>query len=319
MNVLVVGFGSIAKKHLENLRLLYPDARLAVLCRLGKPRDPQGLEQIFHDTASAAGWEPDFIIIASPATLHADHVAAFAPLQVPMLVEKPLTASLEDAYRLLAATSSRCMLGYQLRFTDGFRLLQEWLPQLGRLYYVRMEVGQYLPSWRPDTPLSAMVSANPELGGGALLELSHELDLLSALAGQPARVYAASGPASHLHLSVEECIELSLRYDSGLLAQIHLDMLQYKPTRQSKWLGEFGQIEWDMLNNTLSWYDRQGSLFRQMVGTSTPQQVAQRQLTAFIDGLDEGASAEQGIVPLLIVDAARESIKSGCEVSIGAE
>lgn len=317
MRVLVVGFGSIAKKHISNLRCLYPQASLAVLCRPGKPREMQGLEQLFHDVGSAFDWHPDFIIIASPATLHADHVVAFAPLQVPMLVEKPLTANLAEAHRLLAAIHSPCLLGYQLRFTDGFRQLQEWLPQLGHLYFVRMEVGQYLPSWRPDTPLSAMVSANPELGGGALLELSHELDLLSALLGQPTRVYAASGAASHLHLSVEECVELSVRYDSGLLAQIHLDMLQYKPVRQSKWLGEFGQIEWDMLNNTLSWYDRQGALFRQMVGASTPQQVAQRQLTAFIEGLDEGASAEQGIMPLRIVEAARESIKFRCEVNVG--
>lgn len=317
MRVLVVGFGSIAKKHISNLRLLYPHASLAVLCRPGKPRDMQGLEQLFHDFDCALDWHPDFIIIASPATLHADHVVALSLLQVPMLVEKPLTTNLAEAHRLLAVVQSPCMLGYQLRFTDGFRQLQEWLPQLGRLYFVRMEVGQYLPSWRPDTPLSAMVSANPELGGGALLELSHELDLLCALLGQPAWVYATTGLASHLCLSVEESVELSLRYYGGLLAQIHLDMLQYKPVRQSKWLGEFGQIEWDMLSNTLSWYDRQGSLFRQMVGASTPQQVAQRQLTVFIEGSGDGASIEQGIMPLRIVEAARESIKFRCEVNVG--
>lgn len=317
MKVLVVGFGSISKKHLSNLRILYPDCCLAVLCRPGKQRDDQELEQIFHDTEAAAGWKPDFIIIASPASLHAEHVVLFAKLQVPVLVEKPLAANLDEAYRLLDAIQSRCMLGYQLRFTDGFRQLQEWLPQLGCLYFVRMEVGQYLPSWRPDTPLTEMVSSNPELGGGALLELSHELDLLSTFLGLPSRVYAATGAASHLNIPVEECTELSLRYANGLLAQVHLDMLQYKPVRQSKWLGEFGQIEWDMLSNTLSWYDRQGALLRQMVGTSTPQQVAQRQLTAFIEGLDEGASAEQGIMPLRIVEAARESIKFRCEVNVG--
>lgn len=317
MKVLVVGFGCIAKKHISNLRILYPQARLAVLCRPGKQRDTHELEQLFHDVESAKCWDPDFILIASPATLHEEHVAEFASLQIPILVEKPLASNLVEARKLQSVLKSRCMLGYQLRFTDGFRQLQEWLPQLGHLYFVRMEVGQYLPSWRPDTPVSEMVSANPELGGGVLLELSHELDMLSLLLGSPVRVYAAAGPASHLNLAVEESTELSLRYESGLLVQIHLDMLQYRPTRQSKWLGEFGQIEWDMLSNTLSWYDRQGNLFRQMVGQSTPQQVAQRQLTAFIEGLQEGASPTQGITTLMIVDAARKSIKSGCEVCVG--
>ena len=317
MKVLVVGFGSIAKKHISNLKILYPHARIAVLCREGKQRDTQGLELLLHNTDSAFDWRPDFIIIASPATLHAEHVTQLSLLRVPMLIEKPLAATMDEAQRLLSAIQSPCMLGYQLRFTDGFRQLQQWLPQLGRLYFIRMEVGQYLPSWRPGTPVAEMVSANPQLGGGVLLELSHELDLLSALIGLPERLYAVTGPVSHLNLAVEECTEMSLRYKDGLLAQIHLDMLQYKPARQSKWLGELGQIEWDMLNNTLHWYDQQGSLFRQMIGVSTPQQVAQRQLTAFIEGTNEGATVEQGIAPLLIVDAARKSINSGYEVSVG--
>lgn len=318
MKVLVVGFGSIAKKHITNLRILYPESRLAVLCRPGKQRDTQELEQLFFNTDSAVKWSPDFVIIASPASLHAEHVAVFNELQVPMLVEKPLTTSIEDAYRLLSSLQSRCMLGYQLRFTDGFRQLREWLPHLGRIYFVRMEVGQYLPSWRPNMLLADMVSANPELGGGALLELSHELDLVSELLGLPEKVYAATGPVSHLNLPVEECVELSLRYDNGLLAQIHLDMLQYKPARQSKWVGEFGQIEWDMLNNELCWYDRQGALLEQLKGISTPQQVALRQLNVFIDGLPEGADAEQGIKPLRIIEAARVSIQYGCEVLVHA-
>ncbi len=316
MKVLVVGFGSIAKKHLHNLRQLYPQVRLAVWCRPGKVRDSQGLEAIFHQVDQALAWSPDYVVVASPATLHAEHVVALAGLQVPLLVEKPLAGSVTEGQRLLAALQGPCLLGYQLRFTDGFLRLQEWLPELGALTLVRMEVGQYLPHWRPDTQVVDMVSANPELGGGALLELSHELDLLTALLGLPSRLYAAQGPASHLKLAVEECVELTLHYASGPLVQVHLDMLQFSPCRQSKWLGERGQIEWDMLQNRLSWYDQQGTLVQQMQGESTAQQVAQRQLQAWIEHQPGGAAAAQGLNALRIVEAARLSIQSGCEVMV---
>jgi predicted dehydrogenase len=318
MKVLVVGFGSIAKKHLHNLRQLYPNVRLAVWCRPGKVRDSQGLEALFHQVDEVLAWQPDYVVVASPATLHTEHVVALAGLRVPMLVEKPLASNLMEGQRLLTALQGPCLLGYQLRFTDGFLQLREWLPELGALHLVRLEVGQYLPDWRPDTPIADMVSANPELGGGALLELSHELDLVSHLIGLPTRLYAAEAPASHLKLAVEECVELTLHYAQGPLVQVHLDMLQFKPCRQSKWLGEKGQIEWDMLQNRLCWYDAHGALVQQMQGQSTPQQVAQRQLQAWIEQHPGVATATQGLNALRIVDAARLSMQSGCEVMVDA-
>lgn len=318
MKVLVVGFGSIAKKHLHNLQHLYPDVRLAVWCRPGKVRDCDGLEALFHQIDEVLAWRPEYVIVASPATLHAEHVVALAGLQVPMLVEKPLASNLMEGQRLLAALQGPCLLGYQLRFTDGFLQLREWLPELGALHLVRLEVGQYLPHWRPDTPVADMVSANPELGGGALLELSHELDLVSALLGLPSRVYAGQAPISHLKLAVEECVELTLHYAQGPLVQVHLDMLQFKPCRQSKWLGTKGQLEWDMLQNRLCWYDAHGVLVQQMQGQSTPQQVAQRQLQAWIEQQSGVATAAQGLNALRIVEAARLSMQSGCEVMVDA-
>ena len=104
-----------------------------------------------------------------------------------------ITTDMTQGKALLARLSSPARLGYQLRFTEGFDALQHWLPTLGRLYFARLEVGQYLPTWRPDTEVGQMVSARRELGGGALLELSHELDLVTALLGLPERVYAAAG------------------------------------------------------------------------------------------------------------------------------
>lgn len=314
MRVLVVGFGSIARKHLANLRYCYPHAELAVWCRPGVERQAEGLSGLFHTVEAARAWLPDYIIVASPASHHAEHVIALADLGVPMLVEKPLAADLQQGRQLLEAVPQGGRLGYQLRYTDGFSHLAQWLPSLGRLLYVRLEVGQYLPSWRPGTPVTEMVSARPELGGGALLELSHELDLLLAFIGLPQRIRAARAPGSHLQLAVEECVELTLLYTDGPLVQIHMDVLQYRPCRHSKWLGDEGQIEWDLLTNRLSQYGQNGELQREQVGQLTGQQVAQCQLRAFIEGESSGARLVDGIPVLRVIAAARQALISGDEV-----
>lgn len=310
MRVLLVGFGSIARKHLTNIALLYPQAQVAVWCRPGFVRSSQGLSALFHSAAEAIAWQPDFVIIASPASHHLTHVTELASLQVPILLEKPLATDCVQGRQLLAQLSAPARLGYQLRYTEGFSALQQWFPTLGRLYFARLEVGQYLPAWRPDTAVSKMVSARPDLGGGALLELSHELDLLTALLGLPERVYAATGPVSHLNLSVEESVELTLLYAQGTVVQVHLDMLRYHPCRHSTWLGEQGQIDWNMLTNHIALYDRNGQQQAAQQGSLSAQQVAQRQLVAFFEGENGGAWCQDGLLSLAIVDAARRSLCS---------
>lgn len=313
MKILVVGYGSIARKHLDNLRLCYPHAQLAVWCRPGLPRDETGLCGLFYRAEEAIAWQPDYVIIASPASRHAEHVATFSALGVPLLIEKPLAATLPQGERLLCCLQGPARLGYQLRYTEGYAALRQWLPLLGPLCFARLEVGQYLPSWRPQTPVNEMVSARPDLGGGALLELSHELDLLVGLLGLPATIYGAQGPQSPLQLSVEESVELTLRYDTGSLIQIHLDMLQYKPCRRSKWLGASGQIEWNMLENLLIHYDIHGREVQRMQGHLSGPEVARRQLMAFIAQQDQQAVPEDGLLTLRVIDAARRSINSGQE------
>ncbi len=308
MKILIVGFGSIAKKHIANLKTLSPGVKISVLCRAGKKRDVSGLESLFFCVDDAIAWRPNYIIIASPATCHAKDVFSFAALNIPILVEKPLTAELPEAISLLDKCDLSLHVGYQLRFSDAFKVVREWLNKLGKLYFARIEVGQYLPHWRPDTPVAAMVSSQKHLGGGVLLELSHEIDLTIALVGMPTKVIAVKGGKSHLNLDVEDNVELVLTYENGSQVSIHLDMLQYKPCRTSKWIGEFGQLEWDIINNKVSLYGQNGQLEQDFLGFDTSDNRLQRQLEALMDGNCEYAMGVDGLKVLYVIDAAKRSI-----------
>ena len=98
-----------------------------------------------------------------------------------LLIEKPISVDTNGIMELIdAARNNKVLiqLGYNLRFQASlvhFRnLIHEG--EIGRVLSVRSEIGQYLPTWRSDSDYRSGVSARKELGGGVLLELSHELD-----------------------------------------------------------------------------------------------------------------------------------------------
>ena len=77
------------------------------------------------------------------------------------------------------------MVGYVLRFHPGCQFLKNALQEkiIGVVSEVDFYCYSWLPNWRKGTNYKENVSSKIELGGGALLELSHEIDLANYLFG----------------------------------------------------------------------------------------------------------------------------------------
>ena len=138
---------------------------------------------------------PDAAVIASPAPCHIETATPLAKAGVHLLVEKPISSSTAGVSALIEICRAQgvvLMTGYNLRFLACMQRFKELLSEnrAGRILSVRAEVGQYLPSWRPDSDYRRQVSAQAALGGGALLELSHEIDYLRWLFGEVSWVSA---------------------------------------------------------------------------------------------------------------------------------
>ncbi len=195
-------------------------------------------------------------IIASPAPLHVDQAATFLRTGIPVLIEKPLSDSLESFARageVLLANSTKIEVAYNLRFMPSAIRLKALLDEqiLGRIHSVSIEVGQYLPDWRPATDYRENVSARKELGGGVLLELSHELDYLTWLFGTFNSIYCVASNSGTLDVDVEDSAHAILSREDGLVASVHLDFLQRVPTRICKIIGESGTLVWNLLQNSI--------------------------------------------------------------------
>lgn len=255
MKILVVGLGSIGRRHIKNLKAVDPLLDLALWRQQSKSADlgdVSGLVgHVFFQEDQAMAWKPQAVVIANPAPMHMATALRFAEAGAHLFIEKPLSVSLEGIDRLQKICLDKnlvAMVGYVLRFSPALVVMNEALKQgkIGRLLSVQAQVGRYLPSWRAGD-YRTQVSARQELGGGVVLELSHELDYVCWLAGEVKNIQALTGKLSDFDIDVEDVAEIQVRHQGGVLSHIHLDMVDHVPNRGCRLIGTEGTLMWDSL------------------------------------------------------------------------
>jgi predicted dehydrogenase len=329
--VLIVGLGSIGQRHLRLARQLLPSADIRVLRHQPSLVVPEFADGCFYTLEHALAFAPELAVIANPATQHIPISQRLAEKGCHLLIEKPLAASNAGVTELISTARQHLAVlqtGYNLRFLDSLSQFRTLLHagRAGKVLSVRCEIGQYLPSWRPGSDYRQGVSARHELGGGALLELSHELDYLRWIFGEVAWVQATLSKQSQLEIDVEDCVSLQLGFtpsDDGsqLLASVNLDFIRHDTTRLCTAIGEKATLRWNGLTGAVEIYEA-GDKQWQTVFSHQHQRddsyLAEWQhfLRCIKNGESPLISAEDGLRVLDIVQAARESSASGCRVNV---
>ena len=333
--ILIVGLGSIGKRHVQLARKLMPDVQIAVL----RHKNCQGLTDIgidycYTNLDEALQFRPQAAMIANPATHHLQAALSLAQAGVHLLIEKPIAATSQGVAELIETCRSRnsiLMVGYNLRFLPSLQKFRELLEErrIGRILSVRAEIGQFLPSWRPDSDYRQSVSAKAALGGGVLLELSHEIDYLRWLFGEVEWVSAILRKQSSLEVDVEDTAHLTMgfAYAPGatpVVAALNMDFIRHDTTRTCTVIGETGTLRWNALAGTVELFE-QGKNVWQALFTYLPQRDEsyltewQQFLGCIVDGTPPFISGDDGLAVLRIIDGARKSSATGCIVSIKQE
>jgi len=262
MQFLVVGCGSIGRRHTRNLRELGvqdilvfdPDqergARLAAECQA---EQATRLELAYAQRPEAA-------LICAPTSLHLTLAKQALRHNCHLFVEKPLSHNLEGVQEFVREVEARgrvLLMGYNLRFDPLLHQLRAWLEEsrIGHVISARLHVGSYLPSWRPWEDYRGGYGANKSLGGGVILDASHELDYALWLFGAPDSVYCAGGKHSSLQIDVEDVAEIILSYDKSVIS-VHLDYVSPSPQRTCDVVGDDGQIHADLIARKLMLFDK---------------------------------------------------------------
>lgn len=328
MTVMIVGLGSIGRRHLVNVRQALPQARIVAVTRAGGSHaDAELADRVVSGLPEALAENPRCAIIAGPASEHVSAALLLARQGVHLLVEKPLSHTLEGVDELIAECASRRLVllpGYTLRFIPSLNVLQQALAagRIGRLLVARAEVGQYLPDWRPGADYRQSVSARAELGGGAVLELSHEIDYLRWLAGDVKRVTALMAKVSDLEMDVEDAAEIAVEFHSGALGSISLNMLARPGGRFCRLVGETGTLEWDAIRSETRLYSAESktwTVLSEPVGV-VRNDMYRDELLHFLDcvnGLDTPCiTPADGLHALQVVVAVKQSAREGRAVTL---
>jgi predicted dehydrogenase len=254
MRALIVGLGSIGRRHLANLRLIDPNAHITVWDQESKLSECREFlshkDRFVSRLEDALAAQPEVALITSPSPLHVGAGLELAKKGAHLFIEKPLSNSLDGVDELLDLCRNRrlvLLVGYNFRFYKPLQIVRQALQneRIGRVLSIRAEVGQYLPDWRPGGDYSQNVSAKSELGGGALLELSHELDYVRWFLGEIQTVNSQIGRLSDLDIDVEDTAEIILHFCNRAIGSVHLDMIQRVATRYCRIIGTEGTIIWD--------------------------------------------------------------------------
>lgn len=263
--VAVIGLGNIATRHRRNLKQLFPNAQLYAMSASGRiPQETvNDADHLVASIDELIEKRVQLVIVASPAPFHASHSIPLIEAGIPVLIEKPVTASINQVKELQSVAAqyqTPVAIGYCLRYLSSAQEMKKLLDsgKVGHLYHAHVEIGQYLPDWRPSKDYRDSVSAKTNLGGGTLLELSHEFDYTQWLLGELNLEHAILRQSDELGLEVEDSADMLLSTSKQAIVHMHLDFLQRKAHRKSRFVGSKGALEWDLIGNEIRFVSPQG-------------------------------------------------------------
>ena len=266
MKVLVAGFGSIGRRHMNNLRahgindiILYRTHHSTL------PLEEIGNAIVETDLEAAFAHEPGAVVVANPTALHLDVAIPAAKAGCSILMEKPVSHSMQGIPELRDALKSGgggFLTGFQYRFHPGLQQVKKWLEagSIGQVTTIRCVWGEYLPGWHPWENYRESYSARADLGGGVVNTLCHPLDYLRWMFGEVRELFAVTSNLG-LQLPVEDTADILLRFENGETANVHLDYLLRPGQHTLQITGTGGSIEWDNASGIARKYDTQRGLW----------------------------------------------------------
>lgn len=323
MKVLVVGCGSIGERHIRNLMGLHVDEVAACDTdenRLSTIRDECSLSGAFTDLSDALDKGFEAVLVCTPPSTHIAIAREALEYGAHVFIEKPLSNTLDGVDDLIKQASRKkrvLSVGYNFRFHPGLTMVKESIAkkEIGMALAARAQFGQYLPDWRPWQDYTKSYTARTDLGGGIILDGSHEIDYMLWLLGDVREVFCFAGNAKNLDTQTEGIAEILLRFESGCLGEVHLDYVRPGYARNCEIVGERGIIKWDYKLNAVERYapDTKEWISIKVDGRTEDMYVAEmKNFIASVNGLEEPlVTGAEGMRSLQVALAAKESAATG--------
>lgn len=261
MKFLIAGLGSIGRRHFRNLIALGEKDIALLRTRKGTlPDDELAGYPVETDLQEALqNRKPDAVIVANPTSMHLDIAIPAAEAGCHILLEKPVSHSLErlDILQKTAERSgSKILVGFQFRYHPTLNKARELIQSevLGKILTAHAHWGEYLPQWHPWEDYRQSYAARSDLGGGVIVTLTHPLDYLRYLLGDVESLWSFDGHISPLEVDVEDVAEIGLKFRNGVVGGVHVNYFQRPPVHRLEIVGTNGTLRWDNADGILNFY-----------------------------------------------------------------
>jgi predicted dehydrogenase len=253
MNILIVGLGSIARKHIEAIQFLNFNATIYALRSTNNVVNEEGIINVFSIDNLDITF--DFAIISNPTHLHYKYIQILAEKNIPLFIEKPAVHSLDNCADLISLIESKKLITYvacNLRFHPCVLFINEYIKTVHtRVNEVNVYCGSYLPDWRPGKDFRKIYSANENMGGGVHLDLFHELDYTTWIFGYPLKSNSIKRRVSNLDINAIDYANYCLEYNN-FTANIILNYYRKKAKRTIEIVLDNQIINVDLVNNIVA-------------------------------------------------------------------
>jgi len=253
MKILIIGYGSIAKKHVVALKKINQAFEIFALRTSEDAENEPGITNVFTYQA-AEELDVTFVIISNPTASHFATISHIKTWNKPLFIEKPIFNSLIGAEGIRKYLTHNNIFNYtacNLRFLDCLVFIKNYLKdKVSRINEVNIYSGSYLPDWRPDSDYKKSYSANENMGGGVHLDLIHEIDYVYWMFGKPLENYKVHSSNSSIGIN-------SIDYSNNIFlyknfsCSIILNYYRRVPKREFEVLLENDIIKIDLLQNRI--------------------------------------------------------------------
>jgi|688.fasta_scaffold147709_2 predicted dehydrogenase len=249
MNFLIIGFGSVGSRHAQNL------VEIGISCTVIEPniyKLQNAIKEGFigYKTLNEIDGNHNFdaVLVCSPPSFHIEQTIWALEKGKKVFLEKPIGLDLNECSRLLKYDQSKIFVGYTYRWNPQFQKLKETIGNnlIGKPYYANFIIGMNLEDWHPWENYNDFFMSSKELGGGALLDESHFLELIIELFGLPEKISGMQSKISSLEIEVDDYVSAQFYYEK-LLVDVKLDIFKRPHESFIEVYGSVGSVSCDFV------------------------------------------------------------------------
>ncbi len=225
LRIAVVGAGQIGQAHIGVIRanpagrlsaIVDPAPAAAALARAAAVPLFNTLAELLADA------RPDAVVLATPNPLHLPQALQCLAAGLPVLLEKPIAATVAEAEQLVAAVAAanaRLLIGHHRAHSPIMAGARQVVAS-GRLGRIVGVLGSAM-FYKPDSYFAAGPWRRERGGGPILLNMIHEIHNLRMLCGEIVAVQAFASNAVR-GFAVEDTVAINLRFANGALGSFLL-------------------------------------------------------------------------------------------------